>query len=75
MWGHKPSELCLLGGDPHDVVHCLPGHRPPALGNEQPGQLVGEVALDGAQLVASDRMLHRKRVLEPLHPQPGSVSV
>jgi len=42
------------------VVHRLAGKRLAALGDEQPGQHIGaghEVAPDGAQPVAGDRLL------------------
>lgn len=33
------------------------------------------MALDGAQLVAGDRLLDRQPALEPAHPQPGAVEL
>jgi hypothetical protein len=57
-----PPQLGRLAGDPHDVVHGLAGELRLPLGDEQPGELVlagGEVPLEGAQLVASDRLLDR----------------
>ena len=42
------------------------------------GQVVvsaGKVALDGAQLIAGDRMLHRQGILQASHPQPRALQV
>jgi hypothetical protein len=61
-----------------EVVDRLPGERLTALGDEQPGQRVragGEVARDGAQLVAGDRLLDGQPALEAAHPQPGAAEV
>ena len=58
--GPHPSKLRLIAGHTHDVVDSLASELCPALGDEQPGQLVsagGEKALDGAQLVARYRVL------------------
>jgi hypothetical protein len=65
-------------GGRDEVVHRLPGQRPAALGDERPGQRVGaggEVAPDGAQLVAGDRLLDRAPALEAANPEPGAVEV
>jgi len=52
-----PAKLRRLIGHPDDVVHGLAGELRLPLGDEEPGKIVlagGEVALDGAQLVAVD---------------------
>jgi hypothetical protein len=52
------AELCGLASNPHDVVDGPAGKLCLPLGHEQPGQVVlagGEVALNGAQLVTSNR--------------------
>ena len=58
----------------NEVIHGLPAERLPALGNEQPGELVcasGEVSFDRSDFVASDRLLYGEAVLEPSYPEPG----
>jgi hypothetical protein len=64
------------GGD--QIVDGLPGERLVALRHKQPGQTVAtgrEIALDGPQFVASDRVLDGEAVLEPSHPEPRLVEV
>src|SRR4051812_48697721 len=76
-----PSWTCTpnLAAVPCDeVVDRLARHRLAALGDEQPGQCVragGEIAADGAQLVAGDGLLDREAALEAAYPQPGAVEV
>jgi len=51
---------------------CLP------LGHEQPGQIVlvgREVALDGAQFVAGNRVLDGEAALEPGDPNPRPLDI
>ncbi|HRX71283.1 MAG TPA: hypothetical protein P5329_08935 [Candidatus Competibacteraceae bacterium] len=46
----------------HQVIHRLPGHGLIALGQKQPGQRIAagaEIAFDGPQLIAGDRVLDR----------------
>lgn len=53
------------------VIDGLPGERLTALGNEQPRQRVGasgEVAFDGSQLVARDRLFDGQTALEAPNP-------
>ena len=67
-----------LGRRGDQVVDRLAGHGLAALGGEQPGQRVGaggEVALDGAQLVAGDRLLDGQPAFEPAHPEARTVEV
>jgi hypothetical protein len=67
-------ELCGLSSDPHDKIDGLPGELCLPLGHEQPGQIVlpgGEVALDGAEFVAGDRVLDAQAALEA-SPRPAS---
>src|SRR5262245_1055664 len=73
-----PAKLRGLAGHPDDVVHGLARELRLPLGDEQPGEIVlagGEVALDGAQLVASDRLLDGERVLQASHPEPGALDI
>ena len=61
-----------------EIVHRLARHRLAPLGDEQPGQCVragGEIAADGAQLVAGNGLLDREAALEAAYPQPGAVEV
>ena len=54
------AETGALAGLTDEVVDGLARHRLAALGDEQPRQLIlarREVALDGAELVAGDRLL------------------
>jgi hypothetical protein len=56
--GPNPAQFCLLAGKADDVVYGLAGELCLPLRHEQPGQVVlagGEVALNGAQLVTSNR--------------------
>ena len=58
------AQLGVLAGDPTDVIDRLPGELGVAFGDEQPRQAVltgGEIALDGTQLVAGDRLLDASR--------------
>jgi hypothetical protein len=74
MRPHAP-QLRRLAGDPDHVVHGLAGELRLPLGDEQPREVVfsgGEVPLEGAQLVASDRLLNREGVLQASHPTAGS---
>jgi hypothetical protein len=69
-------ELCGLASDPHDIIDGLVGELCLPLGHEQPGQIVlpgGEVALDGAEFVAGDRVLDAQAALETRDPQPGTL--
>ena len=55
-----PAELRLFAGKADDIIDGLAGKLCLPLGHEQPGQTVlpgGEVALDGAEFVAGDRVL------------------
>jgi hypothetical protein len=70
--GPSPAKLCLLDGQAHDVVDGLAGQLGLTLREEQPGQIVlagGQVAFDGAQLVARYRVLDGQRALERLRPK------
>src|ERR1041385_6999889 len=61
-----------------EIIHRLARHRLNSLGDEQPGQCIragGEIAADGAQLVAGDWLLDREATLEAAYPQPGAVEV
>src|SRR4051812_43092764 len=67
-----------LGCRADQVVHRLARERLATLGREQPGQGVGtgrEVAPDGAQFVAGDRLLDGEAALETAHPESGAVEV
>ena len=58
--GGRPARV---GGGGDEVVHRLAGERLAAFGHEQPGQRIGaagEIALDGAQFVAGDRLFDRQ---------------
>jgi len=71
-------EHCGLASDAHDIIDGLAGELCLPLGNEQPRQVVfpgGEIALDGAQLIARDRMLHRQGILQTSYPQPRALQV
>src|SRR3954464_6531925 len=64
MDGAEPRPL---GGRADQVVHRLARERLVPLGDEQPGQPIRphrEIALDGAQLGAGDRLLDRQAVLQ-----------
>jgi hypothetical protein len=68
--GPDSAELRLVTGQAHDLVDGLAGHRPAALGNKQPRQVVfpgGEVALDGSELIAGDRLLDRPPLKRATH--------
>ena len=57
--------------EPHDIIDGLAGELCLSLGHEQPGQIVllgGEVALDGAEFVAGDRVLDTQAALEASDP-------
>src|SRR3954452_15257355 len=59
VWVHT-QQTGTLGRRGDQVIDRLPGHRLTALGDEQPGQRVragGEIAADGAQLVAGNGLL------------------
>jgi len=76
--GPNSAELCGLASDPHNLIDGLAGELCPPLGHEQPGQLIGagsEVALDGAELIASDRVLDAQVALEASDPQPGTLDI
>ena len=65
--GPDSAELRLLASHAHDVIDGLAGELCLPLGHEQPGQIVlpgGEVALDGAQLIAGNRVLDAQAALE-----------
>jgi hypothetical protein len=72
------AETGAPGGGGDEIVSRLPGQGLASLGQEQPRQSIrsgGEVTLDGAELVAGDRLLDRKAALEPAHPQAGGGEV
>ena len=72
------AELRLFSRQPDDVVDGLPGELGLTLGDEQPWQAVlpgGQVALDGAELVAGNWVLDGERALQPGHPQPRSLDI
>ncbi len=55
-----------------EIVYALPRERLLAFGDEEPGERVGTtgaVALDGAQLIAGDRVFNIQAVFEPADPQ------
>ena len=65
--GPDASKLGLLAGHTHDVVDGLTGELRLPLRDKEPGQLVGtggEIALDGAQFIAGDRVLDAQAALE-----------
>src|SRR5215831_19342080 len=56
---HDPQIRGLVGDAGDQVVDCLARHLGATLVHEQPGKAIrarGEVAFDGAELVASDRL-------------------
>jgi len=58
-------------GHGDEIIDRLARERLLPLRHEEPGQRIpadGEIAFDGAQLVAGDRMLDRQPVLEPADP-------
>ena len=64
--GPDATEPGARTGFADEIVHRLARHRLTTLGDEQPGQFVvarGEVAFDGAELIALDRLLSVERVL------------
>jgi hypothetical protein len=76
--GPNSAKLRLLAGHAHDVVDGLASELCAALGHEQPGQIVlpgSKVALDGAEFVASDRVLDAQAALEPSDPQPRALDI
>ena len=78
MCGCTPGRPAPPGCGADEVVDGLPGERLAALGGEQPGQRVGaggKMALDGAQLVAGDRLLDGQPALEAVDPEPGAAEV
>src|SRR4051794_10877386 len=63
-----PRQASTFGRRGDQVVDRLRGERLAAFGDEQPGQRVGaggERTLDGAQLVAGNRLLDGQPALEP----------
>jgi hypothetical protein len=75
--GPDASKLGLLAGQTHDVIDGLSGELGLPLGHKQPGQIVfagGEIALDGTQLVAGNRVLDTKAALETRDPKQTAFS-
>ena len=73
------AQLRLLASDPHDVIHRLAGQLLPAARTRTARadcpSAVGEVALDGAQLIAGDRVLDAQAALEASDPQPRPLDI
>ena len=77
MWVHW-RQLGPFSGYSDEVIHGLPCERLLALGQEKPRQRIGpsaEIALEGSELVTSNRMLDRQPILEPSDPEPRVVEV
>jgi len=71
-------EHCGLASDAHDIIDGLAGELCLPLGNEQPRQVVfpgGEIALDGAQLIAGDRVLDAQAALEASNPRTRPLEI
>jgi hypothetical protein len=69
MHGRQPGTSGRLG---QQIVHRLTRERLPPFGDEQPGQRIGaagQVALDRAEFIAGDGMLHIQPTLQT--PDPG----
>jgi hypothetical protein len=81
MTQHVRPHLCKPGTprrDREEIIHRLAGERMSALGEEQPRQGIRvkrEIAPNGAQFVAGDRLLDRETILQATHPQAGAIEI
>jgi len=81
MTQHMRMHRCKPGTlrrDREEIVDRLTGERMSALREEQPRQGIRakrQIAPDGAQFVAGDRLLDRQTVLQATHPQAGAIEI